>query len=125
MYKITSKIVLGLVLLSIGCTPTTKNDVLFRLENYNSTTINIEYVFTENDDTITSSIDYGESLVLLEKDLEGLTNWYNDYKIHINFITNQANDTINFNPNISSYWFYTTAHPHFYYYLQIDEPSFL
>lgn len=108
-----------------SCAPT-KQDVTFQIVNSSSTNIFVEYVVTENNDTSAMQIIPTESLIIWEVILAEhyTTNWYKDYGISINYITNQAGDTININPNVASYWNYAVGSPHHYYSLSILNSSF-
>ena len=114
-----------LMVFANSCT-STMQDVSFTIKNTGSSNIFVEYIAIQNNDTINVQILPSESQIIWEETLaeRQKTNWYYDYKISINTITNQVGDTINFNPNIASNWVLWISSPHNNYNLYIEDSSF-
>lgn len=118
-------ILLSLLILVTGCTAT-ETDVSFKIENISSTNIFVQDVVLANNDTTTVQIVASETQIIWDvTNAEHATgNWYYDCGFQINYITNQAGDTIIFDPNVAGNWYLSTESSHSYYTLTISNTSF-
>lgn len=115
--------IVAMVMVVAGCSPS-KEKVTFAVANSSSSTIFVEYV-VDSDTTNVSIVNNGGH-VISEFFLDDgqSTNWYNDYSIHFNNITNELGDTVIFNPNEASNWSLNSQSSVNYYNLFIADSSF-
>lgn len=115
--------VVTILVIIFGCSPV-KQKVTFAVANASSSTIFVQYV--ENIDTVNVTILNNGGHLVSDFFLEDgqSTNWYNDYSIHFNSITNLSGDTVNFNPNEANNWTFYSQSSVNYYNLFIGDSSF-
>lgn len=107
-----------------GCSPKQIN-VRYKIENASSSNIFVQYVNIAYDDTSTIQINPTESEIIWEILKAGVDpDWYYDYRVSINYITNSLGDSITFNPNIPYYWQIESADSYTNYNLKILDSSF-
>ena len=132
MIKKTYMLFLGLATLITACAPTSSDplNAYFRITNHSSTLISAEYVAYTTNDTSAVQIDTSNYNIVWEVPIPNTDNgnWYYIYGIEIINLTNQVGDTVNFNPNVCSYWQqsnYSYSHPYDRQYeLLIEDTSF-
>ena len=123
MKKIPALISICTLFLFIGCKQT--KDVRFWVYNGCSAPIHVEYITFENNDTNQLTIGTDTISILLQtQNTSGGSNWFYDYKLHINGIYNNLGDTLNFDPNVSEYWHLDVGDPTYYYRLSIADTDF-
>ncbi len=114
---------LAVVILLVGCAQPAQ--VSFSIHNGSSSKIFIHYYpFATND---TQVVQLGPDTLITLLDVEntsGSSNWFYDYKMHINGIYNLVGDSILFNPNISQYWYLYVGEPNYQYKLSIEDSDF-
>lgn len=99
--------------------------VSFSIHNNSSSKIFIQYYPFETNDTQMIQLGSDTLITLLDvKNTSGSSNWFYDYKMHINSIYNLAGDSILFDPNISQYWFLYVGEPNYQYKLDIEDSDF-
>lgn len=116
--------ILLVFILLFSCTK--KERVIFQIPNNSSASIFVEYFVIETNDTTNVEILMNNAHIISDVLLaEGkTTNWYSDYPVHINLITNLAGDTINFDPNEAANWQFYAQSSVNYYNLSIGNSSF-
>lgn len=117
----------ALFVIITSCGFPTRHNASFIVSNSSVTNaIFVQYFFIETYDTAIVKINPTESSTIWElTNLIGIeSNWYHDYAIHINSITNEVGDSINFNPNIANNWNLSVASPSYHYFIEIKDTSF-
>lgn len=100
-------------------------NVTYSIHNGSTTPITVEYYKFEDNDTQTVSFGADTLVTILETaNTSGSSNWFYDYKMHINTIYNAGGDTIVINPNISQYWYLYVGAPNYQYKLDVTDTSF-
>jgi len=98
----------------------------FELKNYSDESIFVKYLVYDTGDTSLVEINGDErfELFVTEANSEAGYNWYYDYGILINSITNIGGDSVNFNPNVPHKWISSSNNSGRLYVLGISSSNF-
>lgn len=98
---------LGVSIIFWSCSPK-ESHVKFRVYNLGTSDVFVKYYVLNTIDTIDVQITPSQNAIIWDALHVGTssdyTNWYYDFEIQINCITNIAGDSTFFNPNIANYW---------------------
>lgn len=104
--NIRTIIFISLIVFLGSCSPQ-ESHVKFKVYNLSTSDIFVQYFEQQTIDTFTLQIPTSQTAIVWDALHVGggnETNWYYDYEIQINCITNALGDSTIFNPNIASNW---------------------
>jgi hypothetical protein len=125
--KIRSLIPIFIFVILLSCKPSPEaGRVDFSIKNECFNDIHVAFVNIETADSDYVTIIRHETFTIYDFVLSPYkhTNWFTDYDVHINNITNFAGDTINFDPNYPTNWTMSENELFANYQLQLNESDF-
>jgi len=120
--KKVSGILSVIMMVLAACSPA---EVSYSVQNHSANKIFVNYTPFSTNDTQVVGIGADTLVTLLEtENSSGKTNWFFDYKLHINSVYNVLGDTLLINPNVSQYWILYSGDPLYQYKLEVKDTDF-